>query len=139
MQRDPALPDLGRLSWVGLTAWTTRFTFPVKLIVIVETPVDEHGKQTLNWTKQKLLSIDPIQRVFSYSIIDGNVGFHSYVSTVKVLEKDDGCVIEWFYEVEPVKGWKLEYLDLFIGSGLNEMGQRIQGALKTMEDALIGV
>jgi hypothetical protein len=93
----------------------------------------------LNWTKQKLLSIDPIQRVFSYSIIDGNVGFHSYVSTVKVLEKDDGCVIEWLYEVEPVKGWKLEYLDLFIGSGLDEMGQRIQGALKTMEDALVGV
>jgi hypothetical protein len=104
-----------------------------------KTPIDEHGKQTLNWTKQKLLSIDPIQRVFTYSIIDGNVGFHSYVSTVKVLEKDDGCVIEWLYEVEPVKGWKLEYLDLFIGSGLDEMGQRIQGALKTMEDALVGV
>jgi hypothetical protein len=48
-------------------------------------------------------------------------------------------VIEWLYEVEPVKGWKLEYLDLFIGSGLDEMGQRIQGALKTMEDALVGV
>ncbi|WJX25960.1 hypothetical protein P8452_14947 [Trifolium repens] len=56
-----------------------------------------------------------------------------------VLEKDDGCVIEWLYEVEPVKGWKLEYLDLFIGSGLDEMGQRIQGALKTMEEALVGV
>ncbi|XP_045790033.1 lachrymatory-factor synthase-like [Trifolium pratense] len=104
-----------------------------------KTPVDEHDKQTLNWTKQKLLSIDPIQRVFTYSIIDGNVGFHNYVSTVKVLEKDDGCVIEWLYEVEPVEGWKLEYLDLFIGSGLDEMGQRIQGALKIMENALVGV
>ncbi|XP_045789724.1 uncharacterized protein LOC123884627 isoform X2 [Trifolium pratense] len=103
-----------------------------------KTPVDEHGKQTLNWTKEKLLSIDPIQRVFSYSIIDGNVGLHNYVSTIKVLEKDDGCLIEWLYEVEPVEGWKLEDLDLLIGSGLDEMGQRIQGALKTMEDALVG-
>lgn len=103
-----------------------------------KTPVDSKGKQTINWTKQKLLSIDPIQRTFSYSIIDGNVGFYSYVSTVKVVPKEGGCEIEWLYEVEPVKGWKLEYLDSFIGSGLEVMGQRIQLALKTMEDAIIG-
>ncbi|CAJ2636697.1 unnamed protein product [Trifolium pratense] len=103
-----------------------------------KTLVDEHGKQTLNWATEKLLSIDPIQRVFSYSIIDGNVGLHNYVSTIKVLEKDDGCLIEWLYEVEPVEGWKLEDLDLLIGSGLHEMGKRIQGALKTMQDALFG-
>lgn len=104
-----------------------------------KTPVDDgHSKQlqTMNWTKQKLLSIDPIQRTFSYSIVDGNVGFHSYVSTVKVLPKEDGCEVEWIYEVEPVEGWKLEYLDSFIGSGLQVMAQRMQGALKTMEDAL---
>ncbi|XP_004513032.1 lachrymatory-factor synthase-like [Cicer arietinum] len=101
-----------------------------------KTPIDEHDKQTLNWTKQKLLSIDPIQRVFSYSIVDGNVGFHSYVSTLKVVSKDEGCEIEWLYEVEPVEGWKLEYLDYFIGSGLGVMAQRMQEALKTMKDAL---
>ncbi|XP_058749939.1 lachrymatory-factor synthase-like [Vicia villosa] len=101
-----------------------------------KTPIDDHGKQTLNWTKQKLLSIDPTQKVFSYSIIDGNVGFYSYVSTVKVVTKDDGCEIEWLYEVEPVEGWRLEDLDFFIGSGLGIMAQRIQQALKTMEVAL---
>ena len=78
----------------------------------------------MNWTKQKLLSIDPSEMVFSYSIVDGNVGFKSYVSTVKVLPKEEGCDIEWKYEVEPVKGWKLEDLDFFIGSGLQVMAQR---------------
>lgn len=102
-----------------------------------KTPVDDgHGKKAMNWTKQKLLSIDPVQRIFSYAITDGNVGFHSYVSTVKVLPKEGGCEIEWFYEVEPVKGWKLEYLDSFIGEGLQVMAQRIEEALKTMEEAL---
>ncbi|CAK8533940.1 unnamed protein product [Lathyrus sativus] len=101
-----------------------------------KTPIDKNGKQRLNWTKQKLLSIDPIQKVFSYSIIDGNVGFYSYVSTVKVMRKEDGCEIEWIYEVEPVEGWRLEDLDFFIGSGLDVMAQRIQQALKTMKDAL---
>ncbi|KAH1161030.1 hypothetical protein AAZX31_01G008900 [Glycine max] len=100
-----------------------------------KTPVDD-GKQTVNWTKQKLLSIDPTQRVFSYSIVDGNVGFHSYVSTLKVLPMAEGCEIEWLYEVEPVEGWKLEHLDSFIDTGLQVMAQRMQAALKTMEEAV---
>ncbi|KAK0572796.1 hypothetical protein LWI29_037425 [Acer saccharum] len=103
-----------------------------------KTPVDDHNKETddgdgdVNWTKQKLLSIDPVEKVFSYSIIDGNVGFHSYISTVKVLPKEeDGswCEIEWRYEVEPVKGWMPEDLDSFIGSGLRVMAQRMKEAL----------
>ncbi|TKY44581.1 Lachrymatory-factor synthase [Spatholobus suberectus] len=102
-----------------------------------KTPLDGHAKQTVNWTKQKLLSIDPAHRTFSYSIVDGNVGFHSYVSTLKVHPKAEGCEIEWLYEVEPVEGWKLEYLDSFIDTGLQVMAQRMQAALKTMEQALM--
>ncbi|KAL1356595.1 hypothetical protein HN51_008592 [Arachis hypogaea] len=102
-----------------------------------KTPVDEQGKQTINWTKQKLLSIDPTLHTFSYSIIDGNVGFYSYISTLKVTPKEDqGCEIEWLYEVEPVQGWRPEDLELFIGSGLQVMAQRIQGALETMQEAV---
>lgn len=104
-----------------------------------KTPVDDgqHGKQRVNWTKQKLLSIDSTEWTFSYSIVDGNVGFHSYVSTLKVLPQGgEGCEIEWLYEVEPVQGWKLEYLDSFIDTGLQVMAQRMQESLKTMEEAL---
>ncbi|KAK7245443.1 hypothetical protein RIF29_40289 [Crotalaria pallida] len=103
-----------------------------------KTPVDGHDKQTMNWTKQKLLSIDPTNRTFTYSIIDGNVGFYSYVSIWKVLPKEDAsdsCVIEWLYEVEPVEGWRLEDLDFFTASGLKVVGERIQVALKVMEEA----
>ncbi|KAL2321320.1 hypothetical protein Fmac_030289 [Flemingia macrophylla] len=103
-----------------------------------KTPVDDPAKHALNWTKQKLLSIDPSHYTFTYSIVEGNVGFYSYVSTWKVLPKDqgEGCQIEWLYEVEPVQGWKLEYLDSFIDNGLKVMAQRIQAALNTMEEAL---
>ncbi|KAK3210640.1 hypothetical protein Dsin_015346 [Dipteronia sinensis] len=98
-----------------------------------KTPVDDHNKGTdddVNWTKQKLLSIDPVEKVFSYSIIDGNIGFQSFIPTIKVLPKlEDGssCEIEWnsTYEVEPVKGWPLEDLDSFIGQGLRVMAQRM--------------
>ncbi|XVE98098.1 hypothetical protein REPUB_Repub03eG0076100 [Reevesia pubescens] len=101
-----------------------------------KTPVDGKDKGTVNWTKQKLLSIDPSEMVFSYSIVDGNVGFNSYVSTVKVLPKEEGCDIEWKYEVEPVKGWRLEDLDFFIASGLKVMAQRIEAALQVFQASM---
>lgn len=93
-----------------------------------KTPVN-NGDETVNWTKQKLLSIDPTELCFSYSIIDGNVGFNSYISTVKVVPNEGGCNIQWWYEVEAVEGWTLEDLDAFIGSGLQVMAKRMEQAL----------
>ncbi|KDP33731.1 hypothetical protein JCGZ_07302 [Jatropha curcas] len=93
-----------------------------------KTPVNNDDK-VMNWTKQKLLSIDRKEMVFSYSIVDGNVGFNGYVSTVKVYPKEGGCEIEWKYEVEPVQGWRLEDLDFFIGSGLQVMAKRMADAV----------
>ncbi|KAI4377086.1 hypothetical protein MLD38_014772 [Melastoma candidum] len=91
------------------------------------TPVDQDGEtDRLNWTKQKLLTIDPGERVFSYSIVDGNVGFRSYVSTVGVVPNEGGCSIVWEYEVDPVEGWKPEDLDRFIGNGLEVMARRME-------------
>ncbi|OMO82672.1 Polyketide cyclase/dehydrase [Corchorus capsularis] len=71
-----------------------------------------------------------------YSIVDGNVGFNSYVSTVKVSAKGEGCQIEWKYEVEPVNGWTLEDLDFFIGSGLKVMAQRMEAALQVFQASM---
>ncbi|CAL5359172.1 unnamed protein product [Camellia sinensis] len=54
--------------------------------------------------------------MISYEIADCNVGFKSYVSTVKIVPrgggdgKDEGCVIEWSVTVDPVEGWRLEDL-----------------------------
>ncbi|KAK9705887.1 hypothetical protein RND81_07G089800 [Saponaria officinalis] len=86
-------------------------------------------KGHVNWTKQKLLSKDQEKMTFTYSIIDGNVGFESYVSKVSVVPRVDGCVIEWEYEVEPVVGWKLADLDSFIGGGLLVMAKKMEEVL----------
>ncbi|KAK5817182.1 lachrymatory-factor synthase-like [Gossypium arboreum] len=98
-----------------------------------KTPVNGSDKGSMDWTKQKLLSIDPNKMVFSYSIVDGNVGFNGYVSTVRVLSNEHGCDIEWKYEVEPAKGWTLGDLDFFIASGLQVMAQRMGAALQVFQ------
>lgn len=85
--------------------------------------------RSVNWTKQELLSIDPVEMSFSYSIVDSNVGFKGYVSKVKVVYCKKGCSIEWDYEVEPVEEWRLEDLDHFIRSGLEVMVKRMEEAV----------
>ncbi|KAM1173686.1 hypothetical protein FF1_026347 [Malus domestica] len=107
----------------------------VRFCAGVKTPVDHKSDQNqdqekVNWTKQKLLSIDAAKMTYSYSIIDGNIGFNSYISTVQVVLKDAGCTIVWKYEVEPVEGWRLEDLDLLIGTGLQVMASRMEASLE---------
>lgn len=98
-----------------------------------KTPVDKDDRKIVNWTKQKLLAINSEEMSLSYSIVDGNVGFNSYVSTVTVLPKENGCYVEWKYEVEPVKGWKSEDLDNFISTGLKVMAERMKEAIQAYE------
>ncbi|KAF5207861.1 Lachrymatory-factor synthase [Thalictrum thalictroides] len=88
----------------------------------------------LSWSIEKLLSIDPIQFTFTYELLDGNIGFESYVSTMRLLtldEKDDkdGCLIEWSFVVNPVKGWKLENLIEKYQKGLERMAKKIEEGL----------
>ncbi|KAL9443628.1 hypothetical protein AB3S75_016904 [Citrus x aurantiifolia] len=101
-----------------------------------KTPVDnkdDDHEESVNWTKQKLLAINAEEMTLTYSIVDGNVGFYGYVSTLTVAPKENGCYIEWKYEVEPVKGWRLEDLDCFISSGLQVMARRMKEALQAYE------
>ncbi|KAM1072644.1 hypothetical protein FF1_017877 [Malus domestica] len=75
-----------------------------------KTPVDQRSdrnqdQEKVNWTKQKLL----------------------------VVRKDAGCTIVWKYEVEPVEGWRLEDVDLFIGTGLQVMASRMEASLYNPE------
>ncbi|KAJ8768727.1 hypothetical protein K2173_023631 [Erythroxylum novogranatense] len=90
-----------------------------------KTHLDNGEDGVVNWTKQKLLSVDREQMSLTYCIIDGNVGFQSYLATWKVTKIEGGCRVEWRYEVEPVDGWKPEDLSSFVRSGLRGMAIKI--------------
>ncbi|XP_061369617.1 lachrymatory-factor synthase-like [Gastrolobium bilobum] len=88
---------------------------------------------TIMWVKEKLLTIDPIQRCLSYEVVDNNMGFKSYVSTQKVLpiNGDDanlglGCKIEWGFVSDPVEGWRFQDLNSYIESSLQFMAKKIE-------------
>ncbi|KAI3468186.1 hypothetical protein Pfo_024849 [Paulownia fortunei] len=88
----------------------------------------------LSWSKERLVAIDRAQMTFTYEIMDCNIGFKSYVSTIKVVPGDEGgggCAVEWCISLDPVVGWKLEDL-----VGKYEVG--LQLMVKKMEAAIFG-
>lgn len=81
------------------------------------------------WAKEKLLTMDPLNRCYSYSIIDGNVGIEGYVANFKVYNMSNGnCVVEWSFEAHPSKYYGEEEFIRFISGQLEQM---IQGLDET--------
>ncbi|GAU14249.1 hypothetical protein TSUD_308090 [Trifolium subterraneum] len=95
----------------------------------IKTPDSE---PTINWAKEKLLKIDPIKRCLSYEIVDSNMGFKSYVATLKVvpINGDDeaaaGCVIEWGFVCDPVEGWTLQDFNSYVEYCLQFMVKKLE-------------
>ena len=54
------------------------------------------NEQRMVWAKEKLLTMDPVNHCYSYSIIDGNLGMEGYVANFKVYNithGDGSCVV----------------------------------------------
>ncbi|KAK1551185.1 hypothetical protein Q3G72_031600 [Acer saccharum] len=97
------------------------------------------GNIPVSWSKERLIAVDQDQRSLSYEIVDNNIGFKSYVSTVKIVPGDhddggheNGCLIEWSFAVDPVEG--MEFVDL-----VKKYDVGLQRMAKKMEDSLIQV
>ncbi|XP_030512951.1 lachrymatory-factor synthase-like [Rhodamnia argentea] len=87
----------------------------------------------ISWAKERLVSIDHVGRSLSYDMLDSNIGFNSYLGTIRVVSNDGdgdgGCTIEWSFSVDPVEGWVREDLVREV----YEAG--LQGMAKKMEDS----
>ena len=87
---------------------------------------------TIKWAKEKILAIDPVQRCLTYEVVENNMGFKSYVATLKVLPiEGDGCKIEWGFVSDPVEGWSCQGLKSYVESTLQSMAKKIEFAYST--------
>jgi Polyketide cyclase / dehydrase and lipid transport len=48
---------------------------------------------------------DQINRYYTYEIVETNKGFSRYRATLRVEPDPAGCLIEWSFQSDPVKGW----------------------------------
>ena len=86
----------------------------------------------ISWSKERLVAVDEEKMSLSYEIVESNIGFNSYVSTVRISPDQDnhGCVIEWDFTVDPVQGLRFEDL-------VNKYEVGLQRMAKKMEDSVI--
>lgn len=92
---------------------------------------------TVGWSREKLVAVDPVERVMRYEIVESNIGFESYVSTVRILPRDEeGCVIEWGFTVDPVGGWSVD--DLVKTSGRACMSSHYLSVQRWIQQQLTG-
>lgn len=92
--------------------------------------------KAVSWSKERLLAVDDANHSLSYEIVESNIGFSSYVSTVRVVpvgdvDGQDGCLIEWSITVDPVEGWGLDDLVKKYELGLLSMSKRMEDAVYT--------
>lgn len=95
---------------------------------------NDDNNRPISWSKERLIAVDDVERSLSYEIVDSNIGFKSYVSTVKIVPEgangQDGCVIEWGFNVDPVEGWALDDLVRKYEVGLQRMAERMEDAVE---------
>ncbi|CAL0307097.1 unnamed protein product [Lupinus luteus] len=89
---------------------------------------------SVSWSKEKLVAVDDADRILKYEIVDCNIGFNSYESTIRVLEDDGlhGCVMEWSFAVDPVEGLVLEDLVHKYRLGLQRMAEKIEDEIRVL-------
>ncbi|CAL0319253.1 unnamed protein product [Lupinus luteus] len=95
---------------------------------------DDAEKEIDKWAYEKLLTIDPVQRYLSYEVGENNMGFKSYVATMKVLPTNEdakvgGCKIEWRFVCDPVEGFGLQNLNAYVDFSVHSIAQKIEAAI----------
>ncbi|KAE9452321.1 hypothetical protein C3L33_15776, partial [Rhododendron williamsianum] len=100
----------------------------------VPSPSGGDEKLTL-WCHEKLLAMDPIGTLMTYNVLDNNMGFKSYESTIKLLpidgDDEPGCRIEWSFVTDPVEGNTQEDLVNYLDSSVRTMAMNMGNALKS--------
>ncbi|EEF45862.1 uncharacterized protein LOC8275674 [Ricinus communis] len=98
-----------------------------------------HLNHNSSWSKERLVAVDHVERCLTYEIVDSNIGFKSYVSTVKIVPAGvgNGCVIEWSFQVDPVKGYVLDDLIKKYERALQVIGKRMEDSFDVSKPLLL--
>ncbi|XP_071688452.1 lachrymatory-factor synthase-like [Rutidosis leptorrhynchoides] len=94
-------------------------------------PNEDGGIDQVSWSRERLVAVDPNKMSMTYEMVDCNIGYKSYLSTIKIIPNEtDGCVVNWSFSLDQIDGLTREYLVKKYQDGLDQ-------TIKKMEDALV--
>ncbi|CAA6672869.1 unnamed protein product [Spirodela intermedia] len=91
------------------------------------------------WATEELLSVDHQALIFTYRVVDSNIGFGRFIAEMKVFPETtttaaaaaaEGCRIEWSFVADPLKGRRLARLILFLDGSLKMIARSIESKQK---------
>ncbi|KAJ3695067.1 hypothetical protein LUZ60_000444 [Juncus effusus] len=91
--------------------------------------------QPVGWAKERLLKFDSVDRSYSYEITKTNKGFGRYEATLRVAMDPDGCLIEWSFRSDPVKGWTQDAFISFLEKLTCGVAKRLEEEIYNIGDA----
>ncbi|KAL3747409.1 hypothetical protein ACJRO7_016231 [Eucalyptus globulus] len=91
----------------------------IRYSAVMKISKDGSEETVTNWALEKLLAINPVNKSFSYEIVD-----------MKDAEKE-ATAITWSFVANPIEGWTEKGLTEFYGSALQRMAERMEAALST--------
>ncbi|KAL3747429.1 hypothetical protein ACJRO7_016248 [Eucalyptus globulus] len=108
----------------------------IRYSAVTKISKDSSEEAVTNWALEKLLAINPVNKSFSYEIVDSNMnGFKSLVATTELTQVKDAekeaTAITWSFVANPIEGWTEKGLTEFYGSALQRMAERMEAALST--------
>ncbi|KAF8036233.1 hypothetical protein BT93_C2061 [Corymbia citriodora subsp. variegata] len=108
----------------------------IRYSAVTKISTDGSEEVVTDWALEKLLAIDPVNKSFSYEIVDSNMlGFKSLVETTEPAQVKDAekgaTAVTWTSVANPIEGWTEKGLTEFYGSALQGMAERIEAALST--------
>ncbi|XP_022996730.1 lachrymatory-factor synthase-like [Cucurbita maxima] len=98
------------------------------------TDTTSSSEPSIKWAHERLKLIDPTEHILTYEILDNNIGFKSYVATIKLLpgggDDGGGCKMVWSFEADPIEGWPLEEFVKYLEFSLQQMVNKMAGYLQ---------
>ncbi|KAK7384969.1 hypothetical protein VNO78_30673 [Psophocarpus tetragonolobus] len=95
-------------------------------------PSSSNGADTVSWSNERLVAVDDLDLTLKYQMVENNLGFRSYESTIRVLDDGEGCMLEWCFKVEPVVGLVLEELVGKYRVGLQAMAHKMEEEIESL-------
>ena len=91
-------------------------------------PQEDGGR---SWIKEKLVSMDSILHSYAYTTEASNVGLDGSMNTLKLRDYgEDTTLIEWSFEVYPLKGVCEDSIVDYLGFLYKSCINRIEGAIE---------
>ena len=84
------------------------------------------------------MAVDHEDRALVYEVLENNIGFESYVATMRIVPnsgdtRGEFFGVEWSFAVDPIEGWSLDGMSRLYEETLENIVNKMKDSLANLE------